>query len=261
MKHHKANSNVYLIINNGARVVHHKYDCFAKFVCSKNINVITYDYTDVGICKNSLKKSKTSITNWMNLDLKKIVDYITTSDQNAIIFLLGHSLGGQIIGLFEDYHRINGIILVATQTGYWKFWPFPLNIINYLTWSAYIPIVLKIHHFLPKATDQNSADMPKNAAYEWAKWCKSKNYLFEHIPETKQYYDKIICPLFSISFENDIYATKKAVNWITRKYVNTQIHRKHYSSKEMKYGHSAAFEPSNFDLIGNDIVNFITKHT
>lgn len=257
--HFKANSNIYLIINNGARVSKDKYNDFAMYISQKNINVLTYNYTDVGASINSLKKSKTGIKDWANSDFKKIITHITSINKKAKIFVLGHSLGGQIIGLSDDYHKIQGIVLIATQSGYWKHWSFPLNILNYLTWNFYIPIILKKYNFLPKGKDKNLTDMPKKAALEWMSWCQSKNYLFDYIPKSERYYHKITCPLLSISFNNDIYATKEAVNWFTSQYINAKIIRKHYTSKVTKFSHSAAFEPSNFEIIGNDIINFIKQ--
>jgi predicted alpha/beta hydrolase len=256
-KTYPANSNIYLIINNGARVLQNKYTEFAEYVSNNNINVITYNYSDTDVPENKLKTSKTSIQEWATCDMNTIIDSIVDMNSEAKIFVLGHSLGGQIIGLTENCAKLDGIILVAAQTGYWKFWPFPLNIINYLTWYLYVPMLLKTYGFFPKGKDKNLSHMPKRATTDWMKWCQSPNYLFENISLSEQYYNTIKCPLLSISFGDDLYATKQAVDWLTSKYQNVKLNRIHYTSKEYKYGHSSAFEPSNFSTIGTDIINFI----
>lgn len=256
-KLYQANSNIYLIINNGARVLQNKYNEFAKYISENNINVITYNYSDTDVPKNKLKTSKTSIQQWASFDMKNIINSILDINNNAKIFVLGHSLGGQIIGLTENCKKLDGVILIAAQTGYWRFWSFPLNIVNCLTWYLYVPLLLKTYGFFPKGKGKSLSHMPKRAATDWMKWCRSPNYLFDNISLSEQYYNTIRCPLLSISFGDDIYATKQAVDWLTSKYKNVKLSRIHYVSKDFKYGHSSAFEPSNFSTIGNDIINFI----
>lgn len=253
------NSDAYLIINNGARVLQKKYFEFAGYVSANGINVVTYDYSDMGVSKAVLKTSERSVQQWSAIDMQSIIDDVLNTNPKAKLFVLGHSLGGQIIGLSERSSKLSGIILVATQTGYWKYWPFPLNILNYMAWRIYVPSLLQLCGYFPGGYDKQLSHMPKQAASEWMKWCNSPNYLFDNIPENKRYYDSITCPLLSISFDADVYATKQSVDWLTSRYVNAKVKRKHYVSRKTRYGHSALFERANFKTMGNDVIRFINS--
>ena len=112
-----ADSNTYLIINNGARVLKDKYYEFAKYLSKNDINVITYNYSDMGISLKKMKESQSTVSKWGKEDFKSIIEYVLNLNNDAKIFVLGHSLGGQIIGLADNCTKISGIILVAAQTG------------------------------------------------------------------------------------------------------------------------------------------------
>ena len=251
------NSDTYLVINNGARVLQNKYFEFAKHLSENGINTITYDYASMGQEIEELKMSKASIQHWVENDMNKIIENILQKHPQAKIYILGHSLGGQIIGLSEYHKNISGIILVATQTGNYRYWNFPLNIANFIFWKLYVPVIVNYYGYFPAGKNSGMEHMPKLPALEWMKWCQSANYLFDNVSENKRYYKKLTCPLLSISFHNDIFATKQSVDWFTEQYANTKTQRIHYESKKINYGHSALFEPENFSHMCIDIINFI----
>ncbi len=250
-------SNIYLIINNGARVLQNKYFDFASYLSKNQINVVTYDYRDMISTEKDFPEIQGSILQWAKRDMGNVMGHILEKDPAANIFILGHSLGGQIIGLSEWSTKAKGIVLVATQTGYYRYWKFPFNIINYSLWYFLIPHFVRVYGYFPGRKQKGTENMPKTPALEWAKWCQSPKYLFDHIPREDQYFEKITCPLLSISFDNDIYATRASVDWFTAKYSSAQVHKVHYKSKKIKYSHSALFEPKNFSQMGDDLIRFI----
>jgi len=99
------NSDTYLILNNGARVLQSKYYEYAKHLSEKGINTITHDYICMGEKVEELKTSKASIRHWVENDMNKIIENILQKNNQAKIYILGHSLGGQIIGLSEHYEK------------------------------------------------------------------------------------------------------------------------------------------------------------
>src|SRR5260221_11741973 len=39
------------------------------------------------------------------------------------VLVVGHSFGGQALGLLPEAERIRGALLVGAQSGYWRNWP------------------------------------------------------------------------------------------------------------------------------------------
>ncbi|MFH6968791.1 hypothetical protein [Flavobacterium sp. FlaQc-28] len=101
-------------------------------------------------------------------------------------------------------------------------------------------------------------NLPKNVAEEWKKWCNSKNYLFDHISPNSLFFDKINCELISYSVENDEYAPKKSVDWLTLKYSNSNYSRIHLTPNptdlvQKKLGHFELFRESFEDSFWQDL--------
>lgn len=86
--------------------------------------------------------------------------------------------------------------------------------------------------------------LPKNIAQEWAKWCRSSDYLFSGISCNELYFDRIKCEITSISIDDDFFAPKKSVEWLTAKFENASVKRLHFfpeNFKALKIGHFSLF--------------------
>ncbi len=120
---YEAGQNSVLIISSATGVKQGFYKKFADFVSANGITVITFDYSGIGFSlKQPIKQLKSSVSDWGNNDLEAIIRYTKENYQNAKITLLGHSIGGQIIGLAKSSSEVQKIILVAAQSGYWQLW-------------------------------------------------------------------------------------------------------------------------------------------
>ena len=96
--------------------------------------------------------------------------------------------------------------------------------------------------------------MPKNVAEEWAKWCRSSDYLFANFSHNNLFFDRIKCKLTSISIDDDFFAPKKSVEWLTAKFENAGIKRLHFSSENfnaLRIGHFSLFTEKFKDSIWN----------
>ncbi len=65
-------------------------------------------------------------------------------------------------------------------------------------------------------------------AYQWAQWGRQKDYMMHYYGEREYYFNKIGVPLFSLSFPNDHFAPKEAVDWLTDQFANGQTTRFHF---------------------------------
>lgn len=85
-----------------------------------------------GIDTSSLRASRNTDFSYHEMiseDFSAAVKAIANRFPTARVFLMGHSLGGQLSCLFtaKEPDRIEGIILVAACSVYYRKWPFPSN--------------------------------------------------------------------------------------------------------------------------------------
>ncbi len=239
------NSDKIIIIVSAAGVAQSFYKKIAEFFQDNSISTITFDYTGIGkSLHGNIKKENSNLANWGNRDLEAVIKHVIETFPHHKKILLGHSIGGQLIGLAPSSCMADKIILVAVQSGYWKFWKGVSKIRMCVNWNLLVPVLTKLFGYLPSKKISRMENLPKNVAEEWAKWCRSSDYLFSSSSYNNLYFDRIKCKITSISIDDDFFAPKKSVEWLTAKFENAGIKRLHFSSENfnaLKIGHFSLF--------------------
>lgn len=254
-------SDKIIIIVSAAGVLQSFYRKLAEFFQNNRISTITFDYSGIGkSLHGNIKNENCSLLNWGNRDLETVIKYAIETYPNHKVILLGHSIGGQLIGLAPSSYMADKIILVAAQAGYWKFWKGVSKIRMWINWYLLVPVLTKGFGYFPSKKISRMENLPKNVAEEWAKWCRSSDYLFASFSHNKLYFDRIKCKLTSISIDDDSFAPKKSVEWLTAKFENASIKNLHFVPKNisaLKIGHFSLFT----EKFKNSIWNILLEET
>jgi predicted alpha/beta hydrolase len=217
---------------------------FSEYLCSKGILVVTYDYSGIG--KSAPKKMKgyqTSVSTWAKHDLTTVIDYVSENYSYQKLILMGLSIGGQIVGLTPSIRKVDALINVAAQSGYWALWPFPIKFVLFFNWY-FLQILTRLFGYFPGKKLGLMEDLPKGVAIEWARWGLKKDYLFDFIPEATAQFSAIQLPLLAYSFSDDRTAPKITVDEMTAKFANGLVTRKHIQPSELnlkEIGHFGFF--------------------
>lgn len=250
-----------LIIASATGVKQTLYHKFSEFLSSQGIRVFTFDYGGIGDSKlASLKKFNTSASNWGKNDLEMVIQHVKTKHPDTPFSIMGHSIGGQLIGLAPSSPEAARVVLVAAQTGYWKYWKGMSKLRMFLTWHVLIPGLTKLSGYFPGKRIGSSEDLPKDMALEWMRWCRHPNYLFAFLPNASESYQAISCPLVSYSAQDDDYAPKVTVDWLTEHYSNATIERNHLIPKDLntpKIGHFGFFRSKNKEAVWGQLLHSI----
>lgn len=222
-----------VIIASATGVKQNYYNNFATFLADNHYSVYTFDYGGIGDSKSGpLSKFSTTATDWAKNDFETVVKHVKSKNPNSKLFIITHSIGGQLIGLVPSNNLFDGIIMVASQSGSWTHWKGFDRLKMQFLWYALIPSFSKIFNYLPSSHLTRMEDLPKGMALEWAKWCKKPNYHFDCIDNVKEDYDKIKCKIKSYSIDNDFYATVSAIDWIASQFKKSEVTRVHLKAEE-----------------------------
>ena len=248
-------SNVILIIASAMGVKQSFYKNFSEFAETNGISVITFDYSGIGNSLNgNIKSYRDSLYSWGNRDLEAVIKYSIKKFPNHKKVIIGHSVGGQLIGLAPSSIHLDKIILISAQSGFWGFWKGIDKVKMFLNWYLLFPTLTYFIGYMPSKRFSKMENLPANVAKEWAKWCRNPNYLFDYFSEEKTFFNKIKCAVTSISFDDDFFAPKKSVDWLNQKFQNVTLIRKHFFPNDVnvtKIGH--------FDLFKSNFKNSIWK--
>src|SRR5690606_16801203 len=110
----------------------------------------TFDYQGIGESRpKRLKGFKCSVTDWAENNINTVVDYVSAKVDFDNLIIMGHSIGGQLIGLSKVSAKTKGLILVASQGGFWKMWPPSQRWSMWLNWFIIIPVFTRLFGYLP----------------------------------------------------------------------------------------------------------------
>ncbi len=211
--------------NCGTGVKKEFYSDFASFLAHNGYAVVVYDYRGIGASvSGSLSDMQARLSDWGELDMAGVLDWLSGLYPESHRFVVSHSMGGQLIGLMENYALINGIVTIATGSGYWRVHPFPFRYFPLFMWSVYIPIVTLLFGYAPLKAVKSGEDLPENVARQWARWCTNKRYMRSEFGKTLRriYFDQITVPIQSYIFDDDPITTKdNGRGFITSYYKNS----------------------------------------
>ena len=110
------------------------------------------------------------------------------------LLLVGHSFGGNAIGLADGFEQADALLGVAAQSGDWRNWPGRHRLLTHAFFHALLPAAA---HLLGKAPGWvlggSGAGLPKGVALDWARWGRRRGYLFTdpalaaHIPHYRNF--------------------------------------------------------------------------
>jgi len=250
-----------VVISSATGVKQEYYKKFSQFVSDKNITVITFDYTGIGrSLKKPIKQLKTTAEDWGKHDLEAVLSYTLTKYPNCKKTLIGHSIGGQLSGLAKSAMKLDKLVLVAAQSGYWKHWNGVGRFKMWFNWYILIPCVVKLFGYLNSKKLSGMENLPKNVANQWKNWSKQPDYLLSDESINETYFDKFHSDITAFSIEDDMFAPKPAVDWLTNLFTSAStnsIHLKPSDFKVKKIGHFGVFKSKFKDSIWNLVLEEI----
>lgn len=210
-----------VIVNCGTGLTQRLYKHLARFLAKNGYETLTYDYRGMGESRSgSLVGSKARKLDWARLDFGAAIAWQREHGNGRRLFLVGHSFGGQAIGLCPRAADLDGIVLVAAQSGDLRHWHGAAW--RKLAWAWYVtvPVVTRVRGFLPGEYGTGD-DLPAGVAREWRRWCLTRGFFTGVVPQALQNFAAIDVPVLSFTFTDDtFYAPESAVlelhGWLER---------------------------------------------
>ena len=250
-----------LLISSATGMLRRFYHAFAKHFASKGYTVLTFDYWgigDSGGTPDALKKNRYNLAHWGSNDQAGAVSYIKSIAPEDSLSLVTHSIGGQICGFNPEHSRIDRILMVASQTGYWGLYDRWHKYKMWFFWNAMIPWTIPLFNYFPAGHLGLFENLPGEMAYQWKRWGKRKEYMMA-FKDSSYLFDQLKMPILSLSFPGDTLAPPKTVDWLSRQYTGADVHRIHYTLEGNKPGHFGYFRPRFTETLWSYTHQWITE--
>jgi predicted alpha/beta hydrolase len=154
------------------------YRRFAQFAAVRGYDVLTFDYRGIGgSAPRSLRGFRVDYLDWARLDLAAAIDEL--HDGHTPLHVVGHSFGGQALGLLQRPERVRSMYTFATGAG-WHGWMPPLERARVLMlWNVLGPVVTSAVGYLPWSRFDMGEDLPLDIYRQWRRWCRNPRYFFD----------------------------------------------------------------------------------
>ncbi|TAF95663.1 MAG: alpha/beta fold hydrolase [Cytophagia bacterium] len=238
------------------------YQHFAQFIAEQNYTVCLWEYRGMGQSRpNDVEVfKKISLQDWALLDAGGVLDFLEKRYPDLPKMLIGHSIGGQLLGFMSNHSLLRGAILVTSSTGTWWRHTFPYRFKSFYFFNILPLLLLPFYGYLACKRFNIMEDLPGNMIREWRKWCNSENYCFDFLGKTwpKAYFNEIRLPIKSYWVTDDPIANAHTVLAFTRHFsradvLNESVVPADYGKKQI--GHFGLFSRQMRDTFWRKIVN------
>ena len=238
------------------------YRGFASYLAHRGFAVLTYDYRGIGGSRRpaveglnrpkSLVGFNASMADWAALDATAVVGWMRERYHELPLCYVGHSFGGQVLGLLPNNDEVSRALFVVAQAAYWKLMASPER----YRVAAFMGLIgVPLTHALGYAPGWAGIgeDLPKNVFLQWSKWVMSPRYLFDdatlaglkNFPNYKG-------SLRALTFTDDPWATLPAVELLCKGLTGTTAEIIPINPAELgakKIGHFGFFRPEHRDSL------------
>lgn len=197
------------------------YGKFSSYLAENGFATITFDYRGSGdsTLRNTGAK-KFDLAQWGEQDIEAALETAGKKFPGLPLHFLGHSCGGQLLGLAPASAKLASIILIAAAMPQAKFWKFPKNLGLWCLWRIVVPLAAAGREFFPARTLKlGSGDLPVGVLRQWAHWALSDGYLFSGAAglDTTRY-AALRSSLLCVHATDDAYAPPEAVRAMQARY-------------------------------------------
>lgn len=190
------------------------YAKYAAYLAERGFTVLTFDYRGIGRSRNGdLRASTARMRDWALLDAAAAWRFLGGRAR----LVVGHSFGGQALGLLPEPARIAGALLVGSQSGYWRNWPPLGRLWMWPTTHIALPAVAKVLGYFPGSRLGFGEDLPPRVAIEWASWCRHPRYLVGALG-VERAYAQVRARVRAYAISDDAFAPLRAVEALAALY-------------------------------------------
>jgi len=211
-----------VLINSATAVPRKIYRGFASYLAGRGSVVLTYDYRGIGGSRPaSLKGFPARLSDWAEQDVAGMVAWMRLRYGTLPLSYVGHSFGGQALGLLHNNDQIARALLVASQAAYWRLMTPPENYRVFALMMLLGRPLVRSLGYLPGRFGLGE-DLPREVFLQWTKWVASPRYFFDdrslmalaHFPNYRH-------PLMALCISDDTWAPRSAVELLCAGFPNT----------------------------------------
>lgn len=212
------------------------YHSFAEFLTQQGFGVLTFDNEGIGESLSThLSKCDASLISWGRHDMPAVLDALQYEFEGATYHLIGHSAGGQLLGLMPNHNVIDSIFNVACSSGCIKNMDMPYKIKAIGFMDAFIPLSNLVLGYTPSDKIGMGEPLPRGVARQWRQWCNGAGYINTALGKTiyNHFYNEVTTPALWLGFTDDEIANSDNIDDMIRVFPKMPVEKHYLDPKDL----------------------------
>jgi predicted alpha/beta hydrolase len=258
-----------VLINSATAVPRKIYRGFASYLAHRGCAVLSYDYRGIGGSRlpamvgynqpKSLAGFNASMSDWAARDVTAAVRWMRERYTTLPFAYVGHSFGGQALGLIDNNAEVSRAVLVAAQAATWRLMTAPEKY-RVFAFMNYIGVPLAYMLGYAPGWAGIGEDLPKGVFLQWAEWVSSPRYLFDSGLPALGNFARFKGELRALCFSDDPWATRPAVELLAAGFTATRPEVLTVAPSDVgakAIGHFGFFRPEHRDTLWRGVAEWI----
>ena len=220
-----------MLFANAMAVRQEFYHPLARYFAANGVHVTTFDY--------AVPHTDVTVSDWV-ADLAAMLHEARQPAPHLPLVYMGHSLGGQLIGVTPGGENVRASLHITAGSGYYKF-NDRMPILVRALWFFYMPFFTPLFGYFPGRMLRAVGDLPRGVTHQWRRWCLDPDYLLSE-KGYRSAYLRFEAPILSLSFEDDDINTKNGIDYLHHSYPH--VERRHIDPRDVgqaRIGHFGFF--------------------
>jgi predicted alpha/beta hydrolase len=204
-----------ILLGSATGLRHGFYRPFAEWAASRGFTVLTFDYRGIGesLGVAHVRQSIARKQDWGERDLPAALDWLLGETGAERAHLIGHSAGGQLMGLMPNHARLRSVAAVASSSGFVGRIRAPTRHAARFMLGAWVPLTCAALGYAPGRRLGWGEDLPRGVATQWARWCLGPGYLENDFGRSiaRHFHDDLSTPITALHAADDPIATPENV--------------------------------------------------
>lgn len=213
-----------VVLAGGVAIPRRYYADFAAWLSRQGPTVITFDYRGIAGSREDgdLRRGDVRFRDWGQQDLEAVLQHAARLTRGRVLHL-GHSAGGQLLGLARSGTLPSRVLTVTCHAGWWGYSPAPERWKLWSYWYLLFPLLVRATGYLPGSKLGLGEDLPRGVIHEWMSWCRDRRYLYSDPTLDLGGFARVTAPIRTVQVTDDPWATRPAIEMLHSGYRNAPV--------------------------------------
>lgn len=237
------------------------YSRFAAFLAGQGLRVICFANRGMESSLTAEQRPwRHKLQHWGERDLPAVIAQARGDNPGHRLFVVGHSMGGQLVGLSRAALELDGIVTVAATHAWWGHWSWPWGL-GILAWyGGLVPLLGRALKVFPADSFNLGPGVASPLVRDWARWGRHPDYIFGPFG-VRSHMGAYRGRVLAYSFTDDSrLGCRAAVDALHHHYTSATLTRRHVDPRELgqrAVGHFGYFRKGSGSKLWQETVSWI----